>query len=59
MRTSAIGFDVEPGGNLGLADPFVTGDVEHDRSLPAGDRQSGLSRPPLEAPLEQPGNIVH
>src|SRR5271163_4226215 len=53
------GLQIEPGRNFGLANTLVAGDVEHDCSLPPGDRQAGLPRPSVEAPLDQPGDIVH
>src|SRR5271163_2707488 len=51
-------LDAKPSRNLGLADAFVAGDVEHDCRLLTGDRQPHLSRPTLEPPLDQPRDIV-
>src|SRR5271165_1929421 len=53
------GLQIEPSCDLGLADTLVAGDVEHDRRLSPGDRQSGLPRLPVETPLDQTGHIVH
>src|SRR6516162_7117306 len=50
---------VEPRGDLGLAYPLVPGNVEHHRSLPPRDRQSGVSRLAVETPLNQARHIVY
>src|SRR5712691_11497164 len=51
-------LDAEPGCDLGLADPFVACDVENNCRLLACDRQPHLPSPTLEAPLDQPGDVV-
>src|SRR5271167_3814504 len=52
------GLQIEPGCDLGLADTLVTGNIEHDRRLSPRDREPGLPCLPVEAPLDQPGDIV-
>ena len=51
-------LDAEPGRHLGLADPFIAGDVEDDCRLLTRDRQPHLPRPTLEPPLDQPRDVM-
>src|SRR6516162_1044559 len=52
-------LEVEPRRDFGLAYSLVAGNVEHHRSLPPRDRQSGLSRLAVETPLNQARHIVY
>src|SRR6476660_7144643 len=49
---------IEPSRDLGLADAFVSCNVEHDCRLLPRDRQPHLPRTALEPPLDQPRDVM-
>src|SRR5215472_2480556 len=53
------GLHVEPSCDFSLADALVAGNIEDHRRLTPGERQPCLPRLTVEAPLDQPRDIMH